>query len=313
MLETLSRIELSSQILNSSEVYAEMLVSSDANQLTLQSLNDWKYLGRSQDAEFPISNDPCTGLYFDQLQVRATTPEYRAVKHPVALLIGESALAANLRFIPEPTIIMADYSPGMCNFLSIYIDSLKAANSRGEWIDTLINAGNGYTIGEMRYQDMSWNESGYPHPFSDDIAFTQAQALAREKTVVPWNLDIMYRSHLDELGQELRRHDAGITFMNLSNVIPFVVDHGSSQSWAEHLGALPITPNAPILTTTIAGKPEGEETESMKLAKKLKVSRLEQTGPFFGLDNLGRAQTGFTYNKLGAITTRRYASDATLH
>src|SRR5690348_15324706 len=79
----------------------------------------------SADVRYPLSNDECTAPYFEQLSVRTETPEFQNAKNRVAILVGESGLAANLKYIPEETIVLLDTSPDMNIFMEMYVDSLR--------------------------------------------------------------------------------------------------------------------------------------------------------------------------------------------
>jgi hypothetical protein len=259
---------------------------------------DYRYV------QYPFSNDVCTASYFEQLAVRTETPEYRNAQNRVAVLVGESALAANLKYIPEETIVLLDSSPDMSVFMDIYVQTLREARSPEDWIAMLADSGPDRIDGFMRNQLYEWFEEGRPHPLVDYEEFYEAQRIAKEKTIITWTTDITSPRDLAALGRALREHQAQITMMNLTNVLPYVETFRDPRDCAAQLAVLPVTPNAPILTTAIRMEPrtilEALQDDSSK-------SSNIPTGPFFGLDNLARANMPDARHELGALVERNMA------
>lgn len=239
--------------------------------------------GAGVEPDYPLSNDE-SASYFDQARARVALPEYQEATNRTAVVIGESALMATLQFIPEETIVVLDSSAEMCNFMDRYVDTLREAETRIEWGEMMgVFEGkdnpSDYALSlAMRsmQQIREWVTTGYPHPLNSDELFHQARQLALQKAIIPWHGDITSRLDMHKLGKTLRAHDATVTMMNLTNVIAYGQDFPDASGYAKLLGALPITPNAPILTTTTRSKPNAP----------LDSRIVEATGPFFGLENL---------------------------
>jgi hypothetical protein len=261
------------------------------------------------DLSFAFSNDE-SATYFDQTQARTSLPEYRSATHPVALVVGESALASSLRYIPERTIIALDKSRDVCLFMQMYVSNLRSAGSLEEWKDRMGLNGqdkDGLEGQYMRHfnkllktQVTEWEYNGYPHALSSEEEFMHAQRLAREKVIIPWRADIGKRRHMKRLGRVLTRAEASITMVNISNVATYDQKHFSDGAdCAEKLGYLPITPQAPILTTSaipkIYDEALGEEVNADTILDALSEANIViATGPFFGLENLA-SQGGSVY------------------
>ncbi|HEY1085333.1 MAG TPA: hypothetical protein VGE34_01235 [Candidatus Saccharimonadales bacterium] len=248
---------------------------------------------------FPFSNDECSEPYFKQLSVRQHSHEYLAAQNQVALLVGESSLIANLHHIPESTIILLDISPDMCIFMQAYVNTLRTAKNIDNWLKRMDAYLPGELSGKAHNQVMTWLNSGKDHPLNNDEMFDRAQKAARAKAITSWNGDIRSNRDMEKLSETLSENNAMITFMNLTNVIPFSdarVGELGVEGWGEALRLLPTTTEMPILTTTREG------------------FGLAQTGPFFGINNLVRSAE-FTQkkpvigslNKLGAVTARQFA------
>ncbi len=260
---------------------------------------------RSERVLFPFSNDECTAPYFDQLQVRTLTPEYQQARNRVAVVIGESGLAANLPFIPEDTIVVVDKSPDMCIFMQEYIAGLRTAKDRHEWGSRLHAVGPRDVPDFVGSQLQDWQEASYPHPLVDDVAFAAARAQASEKVIVPWRADITNQKDVSNLAHALRSREATITLMNLTNVLPLEGALQTPAEWAAQLRALPLSPRAPILTTSL-GYQRVQNPLEVVLSGKIEKANA-QTGPFFGLENLGEASGQNVSRPLGAIAARQFA------
>lgn len=253
---------------------------------------------------YPFSNDQCTAPYFDQLQVRVETEGYRQVHNPVAVLIGESALAANISFITEDTIVVMDKSPHMTDFMDYYVEALRVAGDRRTWFSMLEIVGPTDLMDFAGLQVDRWRNAGYVHPFTDDEVFASAQEQANRKTIVPWRADITSQADMAVLGSALSDRDATVTMMNLTNVLPYIRNLSPNQKLA-HLGQLPVSAEAPIITTALNER-SSRHFVGRILGRKTGLLN-EVTGPFFGLDNLTQAIEANTSHPLGAIGERVYA------
>lgn len=263
---------------------------------------------------FPFANDECTAPYFKQLQARVETPGYQSASNRVALLVGESALAANLQYIPEETIILADRSSSMLLFMARYIDALRSMATPEEWmkemaIDEAALLSKSPHIAHMRSQALAqiktWRTAGYASPFVDPAAYSEASYIARRKAIIPWCADIKSAQDVAQLGNVLRTYNATVTMMNLTNVMPFASDLATAEEGAEVLAHLPVTDEAPILTTT-PGQPD--PGKSWWHVSDTTIFPLEMTGPFFGLKNLAEAGGNITLAPYGPLVQRRYAT-----
>jgi len=146
--------------------------------------------------DFPFSNDE-SAVYFEATQTRSETPEYQQAKHRVAIVIGESALAANLKHIPEETILVVDSSEDMCLFMDFYVNGLRTAKTPEEWLDRV--GLRDYDVSDrhsMRFagyevrQVAEYLELAREHPLVSQDAFEEAHALAKQKSIIPWKADI---------------------------------------------------------------------------------------------------------------------------
>lgn len=59
-------------------------------------------------------------------------------------------------------------------------------------------------VNDLLYQLMHWRSVGEPHPVKDDEAFYEAQRLAREKVIIPWQADILDAKSMQWLVDQLR-------------------------------------------------------------------------------------------------------------
>lgn len=253
---------------------------------------------RHGSLSFAFSNDE-SAPYFEQTQARTALPDYQAAEHPVGMVIGESALAANLHFVPEPTVLIVDQNKDMVMFMQRYVEALRTAGSIEEWREEMGLTGdpegrNGpfvqYANRLLDAQIKEWERNGYDHALSSEAAFQEAQAIAREKALIPWWADVSNAKHMRRLGGALTEAEATVTMLNLSNVAVFDDVFEEAAGWAERLRELPMTPDAPILTTSQIHKVYEAGIESFLdlLTGKSGGSITVATGPFFGLDNLAQ-------------------------
>lgn len=250
---------------------------------------------------FPFSNDECTAPYFEQLQIRINTNDYRTAKNRVAILIGESSLAANLRYIPEETIILLDQSPDMGSYMGDYVEGLREQDNIQKWTDSVLGDCPDKHYTGMFFQLDEWANNGYDHALEDETAFQIAKKAAQQKAIIPWLGDITDPDEMDILGDTLRDYDATVTFMNLTNVIPYVGGQRSARYCARQLARLPISRHAPILATNLRVRKPRNHNEAYSLLNGSRVA--EATGPFFGLQNLMDACSESSGN---SVTTRQY-------
>jgi|GEM_PF-977797 len=264
---------------------------------------------------FPFSNDE-SAPYFEAVQTRSATPEYQQAKNRVAIVVGESALAANLKYIPEETIIILDNSMDMCLFMDFYVSILRTSATPDEWIERLRISdfepedkhGQRFSAYAIR-QCAEYIELNRQHPLKDQQAFDEASAIAKQKAIIPWHADITSEADMQELGAVLREYDATVTMLNLTNVMPFVQTFKTAREYADVLRNLPITPNAPILATSRSGKPS---MHPMAMMADMETGHgiVQATGPFFGLDNLAKAGGNVAGRDAdGAAVRRKYVGD----
>jgi len=244
-----------------------------------------------------FSNDECTAPYFEQLVARTETPEYQGAQNRVAVIIGESSLASNLRYIPEETIIWVDNSADKCIYHGEYLAGLREDSGPDEWYDRLQAVGPSGILDSLRYQVVQWEKAGRT-PLLDQNSFDQAQRYARQKAIIPWHADVRSADDMIALGSILQEHNALITMMNLTNVLSYIRME-DPRSCAALFRDLPLTPNAPILTSYNRMKPE---ERVLAYIKGFPLNFV--TGPFFGLQNLANAETAHTVHGLGAIVAR---------
>ncbi len=259
-----------------------------------------------KDVRYSFSNDE-SPRYFDQTRVRASLPEFREASNRTAILIGESSLIAALPFLEEDTIILLDSSPVMCEFMSRYVDGLKKCKTIEEWLNFigLEDEENQDTFAtftfRIREQIREWEQSGYTHGLNSQDAYDAARKAVEAKAFIPWCADLTDEKAMKQLGEALKTRDANVTFMNLTNALPCTSRFDESRKFAKRLEHLPVTPNAPILTT--GGVRKGGNGYIV-----------EATGPFFGLENLkkfgGRTYDGWMRRELGPIARRQYALES---
>jgi len=246
---------------------------------------------------FAFSNDE-SAPYYIQTQARRGTKEFQEATNRVALLIGEGALLPALQFIPEETVIIGDCNPEMIEFMGKYLAALHTAEHVEDWHTAITNyllSVDNRTLFDRQSTNMQvaqWRAQGVQHPLISQEAYQVAREAAQKKAIIPWQLDLTDKSDLRYLGDTLRSVQANITFLNLTNVITYGVNFNSARECARLLSkTLPITPAAPILTTSIrkSAKPIRRVPEYQD------YQVLGATGPFFGLANL--AENGSGYSK----------------
>lgn len=235
------------------------------------------------DVDHPISNDDSAAT-FGQTVNRQFSPEYQGVKNRVAAIVGESALMASIRYMPEDTILIVDRSPAMIAYMARYVSALRASADIGEWYGYM-----GFSeqsreypanIGEIvrniyQLQAEYWTRAGYNHPAVSGDAFEEAKEQAQQKVIIPWRADITESRDMSQLGKALRAYDASITFLNLTNVLACVSSIRSAEQAADLLDGLPFTSDVPIVLSTEAD----ESTPS-------DFKFTHPTRLFFGLDDL---------------------------
>lgn len=147
----------------------------------------------------------------------------------------------------------------------------------------------------MRHTELQ----GRTHPLSDagQDHYLAAQKAAQEKAIIPWKADITSYEDMAALGRALRGHDATITLMNLSNVIPYAWAAGDgfsdSAQYANVLSTLPTTDWMPVITTSMIHK----SPDKRNLA----------TGPFTGLSNLAQQGGDSIEGRVNRASDHRYA------
>lgn len=257
------------------------------------------------DVHFQFSNDNLASTY-SLIEARKQSPSFQAEEHPTALLIGESSLMASIRYMPESTLLMVDHYPKMVAHMAKYVEALRSSRAFDEWMAKMGYAGGvakaltGEIISMETYLEevaKPWTRAGLPHPATNHAAFEEASELAREKAIIPWRADIAQRADMRRLGKTLRAYGSGVTVMNVTNVLIVENRFMTADDAVTTLEHLPVTADAPIITTT------AECTEQ--------PGRLEFNDPaglFFGLQelrekgglvdawgsNLGRAGTKVT-------------------
>lgn len=239
--------------------------------------------------DHPFSNDD-SASYFEQTLARANTPEFQEASNRVAVLVGESALMASLPLIPEETIILLDKSPDMTSYLSRYVAALRNSSHIGEWAEKagIINIQDPEQVratDELALLAGDWIGQGYSHPAMDVEYFKKSRELACEKAIIPWTADMASPADMQRLGEALRQRNANVTMVNMTNLLDVYNGHTPAEKFVDGLDQLPVTANAPILTTNTMPKFMGSRIT-------------EATGPFFGVNNLRQ--------NLDAALDRRY-------
>jgi hypothetical protein len=255
-----------------------------------------------RDVTFPFSNDNMRTSFVDALS-RKDTETYQAVENPVAVLVGESALAANIQLIPEQTIVLIDKNHSTSLYLDRYVQALREEPDAASWMQRMLG-GFASDLSAFTFRDClarqirHFRDYDRVHPFGDTtqdaIAYSNAQEKAREKTIVSWAGNIASPDDMEYLGETLREHNGTVTLLNLTNVIPYCaerphLEHSYLQSrrYAEVLRTLPTTADMPILTTS---------SYSYDVDPTTTAHMLDYTGPFTGLDDLaargGNGRTG---------------------
>lgn len=255
---------------------------------------------RLGDIHYSFSNDEAAP-YFDQLRIRSTFPEFQNATNRTAVLIGESSLIAALPYIEEDTIILLDKSPAMCEFMSRYVEGLKQCETIEEWLafmgiadeeDPRVFRDITFRINEQIYE---WELSGHRHGLNSQEVYSAVRDVAKDKAFIPWCADMTDRRAMKRLGKTLKSYNANVTFMNLTNAMPCTSRFNEAHEFVKRFEYLPVTPNAPILTT--GGAKDGGYI-------------VEMTGPFFGLENLkkfgGKTQADWPGGERGPSSRRQY-------
>ncbi len=259
----------------------------------------------------PFSNDQ-SAPYFVQTYARQATHDFQRSPNRVALLIGESSLAPALPFIPEDTILLVDSCADINFYMARYVAALRTLPNAASWQEYMFqNQAPNYA--KLERQISHWEAAGATHPLASqdtDATYQKAQALARQKAIIPYNLDITDARELQILGDMLRAHGATLTFMNLSNAIVYRDNFSKGSPYrgvacAELLAqTLPVSPEAPILATSqLQLAAESEED-------KIGWSLLGATGPFFGLANLALSGAAIGDTNRSSVECRQYVSPA---
>jgi len=231
---------------------------------------------------FPFSNDDSIDS-FKQARLRLGMPEYQDAQNRVAVLIGENALAAsNLAYLPEDTIVMLGNEPNEVRYMEKYCFNLQMANDLDGWMRAMIPSFGLYRqwhMAKLLKQAVWWNHRNEPSALRNYELFEHRQEVARQKAFIAWYGDITSEADMERFGTALRKFDATVTLMNLTNVIPYshqVIGaraFPTAAGYADVLQHLPITPSAPILTAS-------------RYPVHPDFDIVHATGPFYGLDDL---------------------------
>lgn len=263
---------------------------------------------------FPMSNDE-SARYLIQTAARVNTADYQAATNRVALVVGESALAAALPHIPEDTILLADVSPKMCAFMGHYVAALREAPDASQWHEQVLErlgAKDDSTTSKffrtrfahyINLQVAQWNGINQAHPLgrAAHIAprqnYETSSELARKKAIIPWLINLKDLGEVAILSKALKKHSAHITMLNVTNLVGYHITHSDGvdakldpEDSALCLDPLPISEAAPILATATTAVPPDQRSYYRNPGWVL-----DATGPFFGLENFRQA---------GGLTTR---------
>ncbi|HEX3568706.1 MAG TPA: hypothetical protein VHT70_03470 [Candidatus Saccharimonadales bacterium] len=243
-----------------------------------------------EQVRFPFSNDDSIQSFRDA-ERRYDTQGYAEAEHPVAVVIGESALLAHLPDIQEPTIVVLDDDVPALQHMRQYVSSARDVSNPVAWETRMGITEPSFltSVTRLRYdfcrsqQVTWWQGQGETHPLDDRDLFEQRKGLLEQRAVIPWLGDVTNEDDMRRLGEVLRKHGATVTLLNLSNVIPYMrakaEDCGESiisdaAGHADILAHLPLTDDVPILTTSrVAIGPADSHI-------------VEATGPFYGLAHL---------------------------
>jgi hypothetical protein len=294
------KLEISNQILGPYDAWLETDGLPRLPLYDLQSaapdISNFSY--NANNIIYPIANDACTAGHFERMKSRTQTLEYQVAENRVAVVVGESALAANIVHIPEETIIVID-TPDMCAYMEHYVDGLRNAPDPDAWIQELKPYAPDDLTHDIQGQVIHWTFNKRPTPFADQAAFIAAQRAAHQKAIIAWSLDITNAQHMQSLGDALRARNASVTMVNATNVLQYVEDFIDPAACADALAPLPFTPNAPILTSSLRLKPLASTADVLIAIQG--ISRNYNNGPFFGLENLKRAADDQPLHPLGTI------------
>lgn len=263
-----------------------------------------EYTFADHDVPFLMSNDE-SARCFDMTMGRVDTAEYQEATNRVAVVVGESALAAALPMIPEDTIIMIDCLDTVCGYLQSYIEALREEPNIESWKKRVIeNAGKTVNpVGDLdvklRRQAAAWAHAGYTHPADNPAAYDLSQDIARNKAIIPWHANVMDDEDMQLLGDLLRDRGGNVTFINLTSVMPYKPFVEDTSTYADAIRNLPVTPFAPILTTSMIA----DRNAPFQIRA---FSTCQATGPFFGLDNLADAGGMLKGRNKGAAVERQY-------
>ncbi len=211
------------------------------------------------EVAYHVSNDDLA-VTFDRVQSRELMPEYEQAENRAAILIGESALMAAIRYIPEEVILMLDKSPKMIAYMAKYVTTLRTSESIEEWYEKMgFNSVPSWRKDAITERAGYWQLAGLGHPALSADAFAEASELARQKTIVPWQGDIANSRDMSRLGRVLRAYRASVTLLNLTNVLCCESRFRFAHEAADRLAHLPVIPGAPILTTTGTSRPPDKD------------------------------------------------------
>jgi hypothetical protein len=260
-----------------------------------------------EDVTYPFSNDDSWGS-FEKAFARTRNLEFDDTPNKVALLIGESALAETITRIPEQTILLVDNRMGMVQHMGQYLTALREEEHAAAWRQRICDPATlsaKHLGGYRRMLDAQTRHAegqARTHALSDagHDRYVAAQKAAQEKAIIPWKADITSYEDMAALGRALRNHDATITLMNLSNVIPYAWTAGDgfsdSAQYANVLSTLPTTDWMPIITTSMRDK----SPDQRNLA----------TGPFTGLSNLAQLGGDSMEGRVNKVSGNTYGTSS---
>jgi hypothetical protein len=230
-------------------------------------------------APWPVSNDDFAMSYVES-SLRTETEDYQKSPNRVSLVIGEGSFNTSILYMPEDTIILADISPGACDYMHDYVRYLRYCQTPEAWLHEMASSWQSKTyhmaqsINEgFEHQAKRWNRAGYTYSLTHEATYSKAHEAALSKAIVPWRMDITDPMHLLRLAELLGNANATITFANITNLIDIVYG-GKPEHAAKNLDLLPFSAFAPILAKFVHVAPEG-----VGGARSL-------SGPYFGVNNI---------------------------
>ncbi len=207
------------------------------------------------------------------------------------LIVGNGAFESAAQILPPDTaIVICDINPGNLLLQRTILDTVQKAETRDEFLRGLdevtrtladtyqerydIEGPEGLPIRNMAYRvsshdepseygkvEETWGTDDPPFFLSSDDAYVRARTRLLSHTIAFRQIDLREEDQVDRFGQELRDAHVGVIGANFTNV--FEEGHAGHAKGRAFMDAIPVAPDAPIISSAIYDQAPVSEVMTM--------------------------------------------------